>query len=107
MQDYGYHELYGPNGHFQTDQGRAYVGYWGRGLYYPWHRHEAEEIYAVVSGSGYFESQGAEAALLKMGDTRMHNSNQPHALTMTDGPILTFVLWRGAGMAGLPLMGAT
>lgn len=107
LQDYGYLELYGPNGHFQTDQGRAYVGYWGRGLYYPWHRHEAEEIYAVVSGSGYFESQGAEAALLKMGDTRMHNSNQPHALTMTDGPILTFVLWRGAGMAGLPLMGAT
>ena len=107
LQDYGYLELYGPNGHFQTDQGRAYIGYWGRGLYYPWHRHEAEEIYAVVSGSGYFESQGAEAALLKMGDTRMHNSNQPHALTMTDGPILTFVLWRGAGMAGLPLMGAT
>ena len=63
LQDYGYLELYGPNGHFQTDQGRAYVGYWGRGLYYPWHRHEAEEIYAVVSGSGYFESQGAEAAL--------------------------------------------
>jgi hypothetical protein len=41
-----------------------------------------------------------------MGDTRMHNSNQPHALTMTDGPILTFVLWRGAGMAGLPIDGS-
>ena len=107
LQDYGYLELYGPNGHFQTDQGRAYIGYWGRGLYYPWHRHEAEEIYAVVSGSGYFESEDAEAALLKTGDTRMHHSNQPHALTMTDGPILTFVLWRGAGMAGLPLMGAS
>jgi len=25
---------------------------------------------------------------------------------MTDGPILTFVLWRGIGMEGLPLMGA-
>ena len=28
LQDYGYLELYGPNGHFQTDQGRAYIGYW-------------------------------------------------------------------------------
>jgi hypothetical protein len=36
----------------------------------------------------------------------MHHNYQPHALTMTDGPILTFVLWRGAGMEGLPLMGA-
>ena len=26
LQDYGYLELYGPNGHFQTDQGRAYTG---------------------------------------------------------------------------------
>jgi len=107
LQDYGYLELYGPDGHFQTDEGRAYIGYWGRGLYYPWHRHEAEEIYSVVSGSGYFESEGAEPAQLKTGDTRMHQSNQPHALTMTDGPILTFVLWRGAGIAGIPIMGAT
>jgi hypothetical protein len=27
LQDYGYLELYGPNGHFQTDQGPAYIGY--------------------------------------------------------------------------------
>jgi len=107
LQDYGYLELYGPDGHFQTDHGRAYIGYWGRGLYYPWHRHEAEEIYSVVSGSGYFESDGEASSMLHPGETRMHVSNQAHALTMTDGPILTFVLWRGAGMAGLPLMGAT
>jgi len=60
-----------------------------------------------VSGAGYFESEGAKPALLQTGDTRMHHSNQPHALTMTQGPILAFVLWRGAGMAGLPFMGAT
>lgn len=105
LQDYGYLELYGPDGHFQTEQGRAYVGYWGRGLYYPWHRHEAEEIYFVISGSGYFESEGAPSAVLRSGETRMHTSNQLHALTMQDSPILTFVLWRGAGMSGLPLIG--
>lgn len=59
-----------------------------------------------MSGLGYFESEGAEAALLKTGDTRMHHSYQPHALTMTDGPILTFVLWRGDGMEGVPTNGS-
>ena len=104
LQDYGYIELYGPNGHYYSKQGRAYIGYWGRGLHYPWHRHKAEEIYAVVSGSGFFESEADEPAFLGSGDTRAHYSNQPHALTMRDGPILTFVLWRGAGVAERPSM---
>ena len=38
--------------------------------------------------------------------TRIHHSNQPHALTMLHEPILALVLWRGDGMDGLPLMGA-
>ena len=105
LQDYGYIELYGPEGHYHSNQSRAYIGYWGRGLYYPWHHHEAEEIYTVISGSGYFESYGEDPALLTVGQTRRHYSNQPHALTMKESPILTLVLWRGAGMAKLPKMG--
>ncbi|MDC3264954.1 hypothetical protein OAU61_02555 [Planktomarina temperata] len=35
LQDYGYIELYGPDGHYHSLQGRAYIAYWGRGLYYP------------------------------------------------------------------------
>ena len=105
LQDYGYIELFGPDGHYHCDTLRAYVGYWGRGLYYPWHRHEAEEIYCVVSGGGLFEAEGAQPRKLGPRECQFHASNQPHALTMSDGPILTFVLWRGAGMEGLPLMG--
>ncbi|MDB2335058.1 dimethylsulfonioproprionate lyase family protein [Planktomarina temperata] len=106
LQDYGYIELYGPDGHYHSLQGRAYIAYWGRGLYYPWHHHEAEEIYLVISGSSYFESEGQDPALLTSGQTRRHYSNQLHSLTLRQEPILALVLWRGDGMDGLPLMGA-
>jgi mannose-6-phosphate isomerase-like protein (cupin superfamily) len=105
LQDYGYIELFGPDGHFYTTEMRGYIAYWGRGLYYPWHHHEAEEIYCVVSGSGMFEAHGTEPKMLGSGACQFHASNQPHALTMKDGPILALVLWRGKGMADLPLMG--
>lgn len=105
LQDYGYIELFGPNGHFRSDQVRGYVGYWGKGLYYPWHHHEAEEIYTVISGSGYFEAEGKAPVTLTSGQCQIHERNQPHALTMKESAILTLVLWGGAGMAGLPKMG--
>ena len=32
LQDYGYIELYGPDGHYHSLQGRAYIAYWGAGF---------------------------------------------------------------------------
>lgn len=107
LQDYGYIELFGPSGHFETAEMRGYIAYWGRGLYYPWHRHEAEEIYCVISGTGEFAKEGNSSRQLYSGECQFHGSNQPHALTMNDGPILALVLWRGNGIEGLPLMGAS
>ena len=105
MQRYGYVELLGPSGHFVDHTTRAYIGYWGEGLVYPWHAHQAEELYFVVAG-------GAEFAVADgryqrgVGDTQLHTANQPHAMTTSpEGQgILTFVLWRGDGLAGLPSM---
>lgn len=104
LRRFGWFELAGPDGHFRTDQLRMTVGYWGAGLYYPWHQHAPEELYTVVSGSALFELEGADALTLGPGDTRLHPGNRPHALTTTDAPILTFVLWRGAGLADDPRM---
>ena len=104
LQDYGYIELFGPNGHFHSRTARAYVAYWGRGLYYPAHRHEAEELYFVISGSGTFEAEGLETVRLGPGQMRLHRPNQSHAMTFKDSPILTYILWRGDGMDGIPVM---
>ena len=105
LENYGYFELFGPDGHYRTRESRAFVAYWGPGLFYDWHHHEAEELYVIVSGSGHFHLDGATDAVLKRGDTRLHGSWQKHAMTTGEEPILTFVLWRGAGLEGLPKMG--
>ncbi|MEL7462955.1 MAG: dimethylsulfonioproprionate lyase family protein [Pseudomonadota bacterium] len=103
---YCYFELFGPRGHFRTDQARGYVGYWGEGLHYDWHDHEAEELYFVLGGSAQFMAEGKEDAVVSAGETQHHTANQRHAMTTGEKPILTYVLWRGAGLAGVPAMSA-
>lgn len=102
---YGYYELFGPTGHFHSTQLRGYVGYWGAGLDYDWHSHQAEELYLTLAGGAVFRSNEDET-FVGPHQTRQHKSWQSHAMTTTDQPILTFVLWRGEGMGDLPRMDA-
>ena len=101
---FAYFELFGPDGLFRTNEGRAYVGFWGQGLFYPWHHHLAEEIYAVVSGEACFEAAGDPAVTLGPGECNEHASLQEHALRTPDSPTLSLVLWRGEGLAGDPVI---
>lgn len=102
---YGYYELFGPSGHFHSTQLRGYVAYWGAGLQYDWHSHQAEELYLTLAGEACFKVEG-NAQLVGPGQTRQHESWQSHAMTTSDHSILTFVLWRGDGMDELPRMDA-
>ncbi|MEO1139268.1 MAG: dimethylsulfonioproprionate lyase family protein [Pseudomonadota bacterium] len=102
LDHFGWFELAGPTGHFVTRRTRITVGYWGAGLHYGRHHHTAEELYTVVAGHGTFHLDGAPDLNLLPGDTRFHASDQPHALTTTDSPILTLVFWRGDGLADPP-----
>ncbi|CUJ99881.1 hypothetical protein RUE5091_02065 [Ruegeria denitrificans] len=102
---YGYYELFGPTGHFHSTQLRGYVAYWGAGLNYDWHSHQAEELYLVVGGGARFRIEENETDV-GPNQTRHHVSWQSHAMTTSNEPILTFVLWRGEGMGDLPRMDA-
>ena len=84
---------------------RGYVAYWGAGLNYDWHSHQAEELYLTLAGGAVFRVDGNEA-FVGSNETRHHESWQSHAMTTTEQPILTFVLWRGDGMGDLPRMDA-
>ena len=106
LRRFGWFELVGPTGHFHSTQTRMTVGYWGDGLYYPWHEHEPEELYSILSGRAEFAAEGEDTLTLRPGDTRLHASLQPHAMTTSDQPILCFVLWRGEGLADDPRMAA-
>ena len=99
LDHYGYIELFGPTGIFRTQACRAFIGYWGPGLFYPMHDHEAEEIYLVLTGRCLFEAEGDAPADLGPGGVKFHRSGQSHAMTMGDEGMLALCLWRGAGLA--------
>lgn len=103
---YGYFELIGPTGHFHDETMRAYVAYWGAGLNYDWHLHEAEEAYFVIAGSAQFMARGQQDVVLSAGGWRIHASNEPHAMITYDQPVLTLVLWRGNGLDAESRLGA-
>ena len=102
---YGYHELFGPTGHFHSTQLRGHVANWGAGLNSDWHSHQADELYLIVGGRAMFHVEGNKT-YVGPNQTRRHGSWQSHAMTTIDQPILTFVLWRGEGMGDLPQMDA-
>ena len=66
-----------------------------KGLFYPWHHHPAEELYVIIAGEAVFEAAGRPPRRLGPGYTAFHASNQPHAMTTEDKPVLAYVLWRG------------
>ena len=105
LRRYGYYELFGPTGHFHSTQLRGYIAYWGPGLNYDWHSHQAEEIYLTLAGGAEFKTT-EDTGVVGTDQTRLHTSWQSHAMVTTDQPILTFVLWRGEGMGDLPRMDA-
>ena len=63
-------------------------------LFYPWHRHPAEEIYMVLSGKALFKREGEKDRWCEEADYVIHETNQPHALQTTNSPMLALVAWR-------------
>ena len=102
---YGWFNLISPEGPYVCDSLRISVGYWGEGLYYTEHWHEPEEYYLVLAGEATFLSEGHPPNKCAPGDIIHHQSNQPHAIDMTPGPLLAMAIWRGGDLvakSGLP-----
>ena len=94
LDKYGFFELIGPTGHFLTSEMALWVNYLDKNSYYPWHNHEAEELYFIVSGEAKFESESEKPKILRTTDTRFHKSYEAHRITTTDKKILSFVIWK-------------
>lgn len=96
---YGYLELYGPDGHYISQQSRAFIGYWGNHLHYPPHHHPAEELYYIAAGQAAFATQSQPPIQRTAGQSQIHSSNEVHSMDTDQSAVLCFVLWRGAGLA--------
>ena len=94
LNKYGFFELIGPTGHFETSEMALYVNYLCENAYYPWHNHDAEELYFIVSGKAKFESKNQSTQILSSTKTRLHKSFEPHAITTNEEQVLSFVIWK-------------
>ena len=94
LNKYGFFELIGPTGHFQTSEMALYVNYLDQNTHYPLHNHEAEELYFVLSGEAKFESENEKSEILTSTKTRFHKSYQQHAITTTNQQVLSIVIWK-------------
>lgn len=104
LENFAWFELAGPHGHFQSHTTRITVGYWNAGLEYGRHQHRAEELYTVIAGRAIFMADGEPDLEIGPDGSRLHASDQPHALRTTDSPVLTLVFWRGDGLSDPPAM---
>ena len=64
LDKFAYFELFGPSGHFLTNEMSLFVIFFDKETYYTWHNHEPEELYFVISGSAKFESNGDKSEIL-------------------------------------------
>lgn len=92
---YAYVELAGPKG--MIVNGAVSFGLYlqARKTVYPSHWHEAVEHYLVLSGAADWQMDDAPYAMRRPGASFVHTSNQRHATTTHDEPLLALWFWQG------------
>jgi quercetin dioxygenase-like cupin family protein len=94
MDRFGCYCAVGEGGAWKSAKMASYVVTMPPKLHYPWHHHPAEEMYLVLAGEATFLRDGEAAEQLGVGDSSFHASNQPHAMTTGDAPVMAYVVWR-------------
>ena len=63
--------------------------------FYPAHRHEAEELYFLLSGTALWQKDAADFEPVASGSLIHHAPYQPHAMRTQDLPLLALWSWTG------------
>jgi len=92
---YAYVELAGPKGMIASDDVSFGLYLQARDTIYPSHWHEAVEHYLVLSGTADWQMDDAQYVRRKPGEAFVHQSNQRHATTTRDEPLLALWFWQG------------
>lgn len=102
VDNYGWMELFGTRGHLISPEMSGGFLLLGPGLHYREHRHEAEEIYVVLSGDATWQRDGGEFVQHPVGTVIHHISNTLHSTKAIDKPMLALYLWRGGKLVQRP-----
>jgi mannose-6-phosphate isomerase-like protein (cupin superfamily) len=95
---YGFAEIIGLQGPFISERIRAGIAIWGPRVNYPQHHHQAEEIYAVLSGSADFSFDNSAAQTRRAGDVVFVESDRRHGFHTTDESLVVLYLWQAGDL---------
>lgn len=98
LERYGWCELIGPRGPWNSEQLACGFLLLGPETHYPMHRHEAEELYVPLSGCAHWRRGHEDWQLRPPGWPIHHPSRTPHAMRTDSQPLLALYLWRGPGL---------
>ena len=102
LSNYGFAEIIGKQGPFVSTRVRAGIAFYGPHLFYPPHRHQAEEIYAVLAGNATCQIEGNEPAIRAPGDILYHAPQERHSLRTGENPLVIAYFWQGGDMREKP-----
>ncbi|MDB6086320.1 MAG: hypothetical protein JWN43_4201 [Gammaproteobacteria bacterium] len=97
--NYGWTELAGLTGPTPSAHLACGVLLLGPHLFYPPHRHEADEIYVPLSGTAEWKGGDDEWREREPGSVIHHARYQPHAMRTGRAPMLALYLWRSDNLA--------
>ncbi len=92
---FAYVELAGPRGKIANNDISFGLYLQQRAVIYPSHWHAAVEDYLVVSGTAMWQVDDGRFVARIPGTHIEHASNQPHATTTQNDPLLAMWFWRG------------
>ena len=98
LSGYGFVELIGKYGPFVSDSIRSGIGVWGPNINYPIHKHQAEEIYLIMSGSAMFKVGEQPETLKTPEEVVFVESMTPHGFKTLDQPMVLFYLWQAGDL---------
>ena len=98
LNNYAWCDVIGPEGVFLSGSYRIGFGYWRKGIQYPTHAHEPEEIYLPLAGNGVFTTGDTTPRRCGPGEVVHHTPFLPHSIDMSEGPLLVLFLWHGANL---------
>ncbi|MBS3649366.1 cupin domain-containing protein [Pseudaminobacter sp. 19-2017] len=99
IDNYGWLELIGTRGHFESEEIAAGFLILGPGVHYPDHHHAAEEIYVPLAGEAEWRKGNGSFLRWQPGEVIHHPSNVSHAMRTGSEPLLALYLWRGGPLA--------
>jgi len=90
-----YVEFMGPDGMLYHDEVRLGIYWHDRHTFYPRHRHEAVELYHIVSGNAQWQHVNDEWVSRPPNSFVLHQANEDHATKTDDQPLLALWSWLG------------